>query len=143
MRGIMRMIHRTLTWLRGRSRRKRYQQIQSLMKIECVSDFILDLGGGPAGFFAIMFPRSEQIILIDIDYDLSVAKICGQRWLQPSLATDTCTALRFSAGESLLRPTNSSQTLMIWRVKRKGNSRLYTSWWLMADGFPWLIFLSL
>jgi ubiquinone/menaquinone biosynthesis C-methylase UbiE len=30
--------------------------------------FILDLGGGPASFFAAMFPDPTRIILVDIDY---------------------------------------------------------------------------
>ena len=37
------------------------------MGIESLAGFILDLGGGPASFFAAMFPRPEQIILVDID----------------------------------------------------------------------------
>jgi ubiquinone/menaquinone biosynthesis C-methylase UbiE len=38
------------------------------MGIELLTDFILDLGGGPASFFAAMFPRPEQVILVDVDY---------------------------------------------------------------------------
>ena len=36
---------------------------------ERLSGFILDLGGGPASFFAAFFPRQRQVILVDINYD--------------------------------------------------------------------------
>ena len=38
---------------------------------ESVAGFILDLGGGPASFFAAMFPSPEQVILVDVDYNLA------------------------------------------------------------------------
>jgi ubiquinone/menaquinone biosynthesis C-methylase UbiE len=61
---------RTLVFrLRQYSRRKRYETIQRLLRVEQVPGFILDLGGGLASFFAAMFPRPEQVILLDIDYN--------------------------------------------------------------------------
>ena len=39
------------------------------MGIEALTGFILDLGGGPASFFAAMFPKPEQVILVDVDYN--------------------------------------------------------------------------
>ena len=63
------MLHRAFDSLRRRLRRKRYQRLSSTMRIEALAGFIVDLGGGPASFFAAMFPRSEQVILVDIDYN--------------------------------------------------------------------------
>jgi SAM-dependent methyltransferase len=57
--------------LRQHYRRNRYQQINAIMQSNQPSGFILDLGGGPASFFATMFPDSKQVILIDIDYALA------------------------------------------------------------------------
>jgi len=42
------------------------------MRVESTSGFILDLGGGPASFFAEKFPKREQVILVDIDYRLAL-----------------------------------------------------------------------
>jgi SAM-dependent methyltransferase len=55
--------------LRQHSRQKRYLKIQELMKPEHLSGFILDLGGGPASFFAALFPEQSRVILVDISYD--------------------------------------------------------------------------
>lgn len=59
------------TALRQRSRRKRYLHMSRFLGFESVAGFILDLGGGPASFFAAMFPRPEQVILVDVDYNLA------------------------------------------------------------------------
>jgi SAM-dependent methyltransferase len=32
---------------------------------------MLDLGGGPASFFATMFPKPERVILLDVDFNLA------------------------------------------------------------------------
>lgn len=37
--------------------------------MESHDGFVLDLGGGPASFFASVFPNPERVILVDIDYD--------------------------------------------------------------------------
>lgn len=63
------MMRRIFAAFRRRFRRRRYLRIRDLMEIESRTGFILDLGGGPASFFTTMFPRQEQIILLDIDYD--------------------------------------------------------------------------
>lgn len=65
------MIRGIFAALRRHFRRRRYLRIRDLVEIESLAGFILDLGGGPASFFAAMFPRSEHIILVDIDYNLS------------------------------------------------------------------------
>ena len=66
------MIRRFFKLLRHRFRQKRYLRIADLMFRSSADtvDFILDLGGGPASFFTAMFPRPEQIILVDIDTKL-------------------------------------------------------------------------
>ncbi len=64
------MIRKVVGLLRRRSRRRRYLRIRDLTEIESLSGLILDLGGGPASFLAAMFPRPQQVILVDISYDL-------------------------------------------------------------------------
>lgn len=63
------MIRRVFGAFRQRFRRRRYLRIRDLVEIESLAGFILDLGGGPASFFAAMFPKPEQVILVDIDYN--------------------------------------------------------------------------
>jgi ubiquinone/menaquinone biosynthesis C-methylase UbiE len=65
------MIRQAFDSLRQRFRQRRYLQIQDLMGIGISTGFILDLGGGPASFFAAMFPRPERIILLDVNYGLA------------------------------------------------------------------------
>ena len=62
------MLRRAFVLLRQRSRRRRYLHIQDLLCVRFRAGFILDLGGGPASFFAAMYPRPEQVILLDIDH---------------------------------------------------------------------------
>jgi SAM-dependent methyltransferase len=62
------MIRKAFVSLRQRFRRRRYLLIRDLTGIDSLAGFILDLGGGSAGFFAAMFPRPEQVILLDINY---------------------------------------------------------------------------
>ena len=65
------MIRKAFDLLRQRFRQRRYLQIRDLMGIGNFTGFILDLGGGPASFFATMFPRPERVILLDVNYDLA------------------------------------------------------------------------
>jgi len=53
--------------LRRRSRLRRYRRIQALLAVESLAGPVLDLGGGPASFFAALFPRPGQIVLVDLD----------------------------------------------------------------------------
>ena len=62
------MIRRAFAFIRLYFRRRRYLRIQEVVGIERAAGFILDLGSGAASFLADMFPRPEQIILLDIDY---------------------------------------------------------------------------
>jgi SAM-dependent methyltransferase len=64
------MIKKIFRSLRLFSRRKRYRSIVALTQIGSRPGFVLDLGGGPASFFSAMFPRPEQVILMDVDYDM-------------------------------------------------------------------------
>jgi hypothetical protein len=57
-------------------RQKRYRLIQALTGVESrlagpQAGFVLDLGGGPASFFAAMYPHAERLLLIDVDHDLA------------------------------------------------------------------------
>ncbi|WP_029214914.1 class I SAM-dependent methyltransferase [Kallotenue papyrolyticum] len=53
--------------LRRSFRLRRYQRIRNLFHLEGTDRFILDLGGRPASFFAAIFPKPEQLILVEID----------------------------------------------------------------------------
>ena len=64
------IINKLFRSLRLFFRRNRYRSIVALTQVESRSGFVLDLGGGPASFFSAMFPRPEQMILIDVDYDI-------------------------------------------------------------------------
>lgn len=57
--------------LRRYFRQKRYQYIDKVMHLDFSEGFILDLGGGPASFFAALFPRPEAVILADVDYKVA------------------------------------------------------------------------
>lgn len=71
-------VRRIFAILRRHSRQKRYLKIRELTRAELLSGFILDLGGGPASFFAALFPRQNRVILVDIDY--GVAHTAKQRY---------------------------------------------------------------
>ena len=60
------MIRRVFAALRRRSRQQRYRHVRDVIRVESQAGPILDLGGGPASFFAGMFPRPEQVFLVDI-----------------------------------------------------------------------------
>jgi len=63
------MLRRLAANFRRNFRRRRYDRIKRLTDVESYDGFILDLGGGPASFFASIFPVPERIILVDIDYE--------------------------------------------------------------------------
>ena len=65
------VMHQAFDSLRRRFRRKRYERIRETTKIESLPGFILDLGGKPASFFAALFPRPDQVTLLDTDYALA------------------------------------------------------------------------
>ncbi len=55
--------------MRRRSRWRRYRRIEALLAVESLAGPVLDLGGGPASFFAALFPRPGQVVLVDVDGD--------------------------------------------------------------------------
>jgi ubiquinone/menaquinone biosynthesis C-methylase UbiE len=67
----MNMIYKAFDSLRRHFRRERYLRMKDLIELNSPAGFALDLGGGPASFFATMFPSPEQVILVDVDYDLA------------------------------------------------------------------------
>jgi len=75
-------VRRIFAILRRHSRQKRYLKIRELTRAEFLSGFILDLGGGPASFFAALFPRQSRVILVDIDYD----EACAAKQRRPLLS---------------------------------------------------------
>jgi hypothetical protein len=99
------LIRRLFAVLRQRSRQKRYIQIQRLGRLDSLSGFILDLGGGPASFFASLFPNPAQIILLELDqHEARVAKK-----LQPAFRVVVADgqALPFADGSIELTVSNS------------------------------------
>jgi SAM-dependent methyltransferase len=57
-------------------RERRYNLIEALTRLESRSSdpqtgFVLDLGGGPASFFAALYPHPERLLLVDVSYDLA------------------------------------------------------------------------
>ncbi len=56
--------------LRRHFRQKRYQQVVNLLGLYSSEGFVLDLGGGPASFFAAVFPQPERVVLLDCSYQL-------------------------------------------------------------------------
>ena len=75
------MMRKGFDLLRRHFRQGRYLQIRNLMKVESRTGVILDLGGGPASFFAARFPRPEQVILLEINQALA----CQAKQKQPAL----------------------------------------------------------
>ena len=65
------MMHRLTLRLRQHSRRKRYEVICRLLRVEEARGVVLDLGGGAASFFASLFPRPDCLVLVDIDPQLA------------------------------------------------------------------------
>lgn len=63
------MFEKLFRKLRSRFRQKRYAIITDRMQLEKVSGFVLDLGGGPASFFAEKYPKQKDIILVEIKPD--------------------------------------------------------------------------
>ena len=58
--------------LRQQFRLKRYNYIEDQIRVEETDGLVLDLGGGPASFFSEIFPRPQQILLVDILLDKAV-----------------------------------------------------------------------
>jgi SAM-dependent methyltransferase len=71
------------------------------MSVEAQSGPILDLGGGPASFFATLFPRPERIISVDIDYNL----VCQAKQEQPGLYAIVADGRRLPLADSSVSVT--------------------------------------
>ncbi len=67
--------------LRERSRRGRYRHVEAWILAQEQTGCIIDLGGGPASFFAGMFPQPQRVVLVDIELRL----VQEARRRQPSL----------------------------------------------------------
>ncbi len=70
------MLQKLFLALRHYFRQRRYRTLSNTLGLEQKRGLFLDLGGGPASFFTALFPRPEQIILLDLSFEL-VAE--GQR----------------------------------------------------------------
>jgi ubiquinone/menaquinone biosynthesis C-methylase UbiE len=64
------MIRFLVQRLRQSFRRSRYRTLCELMNVDQVKGFVLDLGGGSAGFFAAVYHKPGRIILLDVDLNL-------------------------------------------------------------------------
>ena len=56
--------------LRQYSRHRRYGVIHRLLRVKETRGLILDLGGGPASYFASLFPGPDRVIVLDVNYQL-------------------------------------------------------------------------
>jgi ubiquinone/menaquinone biosynthesis C-methylase UbiE len=65
------MLRHFITKLRHHFRHKRYDTLAQLLDFSKTSGLILDLGGGPASFFAAFYPKPQDIVLVEVDYDLA------------------------------------------------------------------------
>ncbi len=66
------MIRNLITKLRHHFRSIRYNSLSDLLDLaEYSQGYIIDLGGGPASFFAALYPNPQAIILIELEYDLA------------------------------------------------------------------------
>lgn len=72
------MVRTIFKTLRRHLRRRRYQKINRLLALDALAGPILDLGGGPASFFTAIFPRREQVILLDLC--TSAVRMARQRY---------------------------------------------------------------
>lgn len=62
----VKLLHQSFALLRTFFRKQRYKKIVDDLQAESVGGFILDLGGGPASFFASQFPKPEKVVLVEI-----------------------------------------------------------------------------
>lgn len=53
--------------LRQSFRKKRYDVINQIIQTDSKNGLVLDLGGGPASFFAERYPRKNHIILVEVE----------------------------------------------------------------------------
>lgn len=84
------IIKKIFSSLRQYFRQKRYLKIKSIARVESLRGFILDLGGGPASFFAAKFPRPEQVILLEINHNEAYQARQKQPMLHVIIADGEC-----------------------------------------------------
>lgn len=99
------MIRQLFIRLRRAFRQKRYGVLDAAVGLESQQGLLLDLGGGPASFFAALFPRSEQIILLDLDFNLVAAG--KQRYPSINALVANAERLPFADGAVALSVCNS------------------------------------
>jgi SAM-dependent methyltransferase len=96
------MIRSLVARLRQRFRRIRYQTIHRLLAHDpSAPGFVLDLGGGPASFFAALYPRPENIILAEVEEAL--ARKAAQRL--PELNVVVADGERLPFGSAAIQTT--------------------------------------
>lgn len=65
------MLKRLIRHLREHFRQQRYEKIKQAMLATTPKGFVMDLGGGPASFFASLYPQQEKIVLIEINEEIA------------------------------------------------------------------------
>lgn len=65
------MLKTLIRGLRQHFRKQRYEKIKQTMFVQTLDSFVMDLGGGPASFFASLYPQTDKIILIEINERLA------------------------------------------------------------------------
>lgn len=65
------MLKTAIRRLRQHFRKQRYRKIEQTMFATHPDGFVMSIGGGPASFFASLYPQQEQIVLIEINEQLA------------------------------------------------------------------------
>jgi len=115
-------LHGIFGRIRRGVRQRRYKVIADVAGIETLDGFILDLGGGPASFFAAMFPNPSQVILVDIDYKKAV--LARKNQPQTHIVVGDAeylpfadSAVRFTVSNSVIEHVNNPNE-MVSEVRR-------------------------
>jgi ubiquinone/menaquinone biosynthesis C-methylase UbiE len=115
-------LHEIFGRIRRSVRRRRYKVIAEAAGIETLDGFILDLGGGPASFFAAMFPDPSRVILVDIDYRKAVLARKNQPQIVVVVGDAEClpfadSVVRFTVSNSVIEHVNNPDA-MAFEVRR-------------------------
>ncbi len=101
--------------LRQRSRARRYQVIQDRLILE-EDSLVLDLGGGPASFFAERYPNRDRVVLLEIDEQR--ARLAKQKYseLQVVIGNGEClpfaqNSIPYTICNSVIEHVNSPESL--------------------------------
>lgn len=99
------MLQRLFGRLRASFRSQRYRRIAEQFDLRRADGLILDLGGGPASFFAAYYPHPERLVLVEIAAEEAQRARAAQPALHVVVADGE--ALPFAGGAFGLTVCNS------------------------------------